>query len=155
MNPTNLFPSDHYLIEFDIKLYFQRAKPVRRTIYDFKNANFNAVRQHLLSVPLYSAISDHAEIDECWKVWKELFLTTIDQFVPKKTVPGINTPPWVDREVKHLKYTALQQYRQKRTEVRKRKLRQLTQQTKDLIKAKRQQYLERVQDSLSNSPKSF
>ena len=31
----------------------------------------------------------------------------------------------------------------------------MTQQTKDLIKAKRQQYLERVQDSLSNSPKSF
>ena len=53
------------------------------------------------------------------------------------------------------KYTALRQYRQKRAKVRKRKLRQLTQQTKDLIKAKRQQYLERVQDSLSNSPKSF
>ena len=158
INPTNLFPSDHYLIEFDIKLCFQRAKAVRRTIYDFKNANFNAVRQHLLSVPLYSAIVHLSDVDECWEVWKDLFLKTIDQFVPKKTVLDINTPPWIDREVKHLinkKYTALRQYRQKRTEFRKRKLRQLTQETKDLIKVKRQQYLERVQDSLTRSPKLF
>ena len=102
INPTNLFPSDHYLIEFDIKLCFQRAKAVRRTIYDFKNANFNAVRQHLLSVPLYSAIVHLSDVDECWEVWKDLFLKTIDQFVPNKTVLDINTPPWIDREVKHL-----------------------------------------------------
>ena len=65
INLTDLFPSDHYLIEFDIKLCFQRAKAVRRTIYDFKNANFNAVRQHLLYVPLYSAIADHSDVNEC------------------------------------------------------------------------------------------
>ena len=102
INPTDLFPSEHYLIEFDIKLCFQRAKAVRRTIYDFKNANFNADRQHLLSVPLYSAIVHLSDVDECWEVWKDLFLKTIDQFVPKKTVLDINTPPWIDREVKHL-----------------------------------------------------
>ena len=68
------------------------------------------------------------------------------------------TPPWIDRDVKHMikkKYTALRQYRQKRTEGRKRKLRQLTQETKDLIKQKRHQYLEKVQDSLAKSPKLF
>ena len=43
------------------------------------------------------------------------------------------------------KYTALRHYRQKRREIRKPKLRQLTQQTKDLIiEVKRQQYMERV-----------
>ena len=92
------------------------------------------------------------------KFGKNSFLRQLINLYLKKTVLDINTPPWIDREVKHLinkKYTALRQYRQKRTEVRKRKLRQLTQQTKDLIKVKRQQYLERVQDSLSNLPKSF
>ena len=54
VNPTDLFPSDHYLIEFDIKLCFQKAKAVRRTVYDFNNANFNAARDHLLYVPLES-----------------------------------------------------------------------------------------------------
>jgi hypothetical protein len=40
-------------------------------------------------------------------------------------------------------------------EARKHKLRQLTQKTKDLIKQKRQQYIEDVQDSLAKSPKFF
>ena len=69
-----------------------------------------------------------------------------------------NTPPWIDREVKHLinkKYTALRQYRLKRTEERKRKLRKLTQETKNLIKLKRQRYLEKVKDSFTKLPKSF
>jgi hypothetical protein len=111
-----------------------------------------------MNVPLDSAISDNSYIDECWKAWKDLFLTATDKFVPKKTVVDTNTPPWIDRDVKHMikkKYTALRQYRQKRTEGRKRKLRQLTQETKDLIKQKRRQYIEKVQDSLAKSPKLF
>jgi hypothetical protein len=157
-NPTDLFPTDHYLIEFDIKVCFQKAKSIRRTVYDFNNANFDVAREHLMNVPLDSAISDNSDIDECWKAWKDLFLTAKDKFVPKKTVVDTNTPPWIDRDVKHTikkKYTALRQYRQKRTEGRKRKLRQLTQETKDLIKQKRHQYIEKVQDSLVKSPKLF
>ncbi|CAB4012218.1 Hypothetical predicted protein [Paramuricea clavata] len=84
--------------------------------------------------------------------------SSIDKFVPKKTVVDTNTPPWIDRDFKHMikkKYTALRQYRQKRTEGRKRELRQLIQETKDLIKQKRHQYIEKVQDSLAKSPKLF
>ena len=99
-------------------------------------------------------------MNECWKVRKDLFptATAIDQFVPKKTVLDTNTPPWIDREVKHLinkKYTALRQYRLKRTEERKRKLRKPTQETKNSVKLKRQRYLEKVQDPFTKSLKSF
>jgi hypothetical protein len=110
-------------------------------VYDFNNANFDSAREHLLDVPLNSAISDHSDVDKCWKAWKDLFLEAIDQFVPKRTVVDTNTPPWIDRDVKHMiknKNTAVRQYRNKRTKGRKRKLRQLTQKTKDLIKQKRQ-----------------
>ncbi|CAB4017255.1 Hypothetical predicted protein, partial [Paramuricea clavata] len=118
-NPTDLFPTDHYLIELDIKDCFQKAKSIRRTVYDFNNANFDGAREHLVNVPLDSAISDNSYIDECWKAWTDLFLTAIDKFVSKKTVVDTNTPPWIDRDVKHMikkKYTALRQYRQKQTE---------------------------------------
>ena len=127
-------------------------------MYDFNNANFDSAREHLLDVPLNSAISDHSDVDKCWKAWKDLFLEAIDQFVPKRTVVDTNTPPWIDRDVKHMiknKNTAVRQYRNKRTKGRKRKLRQLTQKTKDLIKQKRKQYIEKVQDSLEKSPKLF
>lgn len=96
-DPTGLFPTDHYLIEFDIKLRFQRAKAVKRTVYDFKNANFNGLREHLLHVPFDYAISDHSDIDDCWKAWKDLFLTATDKYVPKKIITDINTPPWIDQ----------------------------------------------------------
>jgi hypothetical protein len=158
VNPTDLFPSDHYLIDFDIKLCFEKAKPVRRTVYDFKNADFNGAREYLLYAALDSSVTDDADVDTCWRVWKDLFLSAIDQFVPTKTVIDTNTPPWIDREVRHLinkKYTALRRYRQKRTEERKHKLRKLTQETKNLIKLKREQYLEKVQESFTKSPKSF
>jgi hypothetical protein len=121
-------------------------------------SKFDSAREHLMNVPLDSAIFDNSNIDECWKAWKDLFLTAIDKFVPKKTVVDSNTPPWINRDVKHMikkKYTALRQYCQKRTEGRKRKLRQLTQETKDLIEQKCHQYIEKVQDSLATSPKLF
>ncbi len=57
----------------------------------------------------------------------------------QKTVMDTNTPPWIDREVRHLinkNYTALRRYRQKWTEERKHKLRKLTQETENLIKLK-------------------
>ena len=31
------FPSDHYIIDFSIRVKLHRAKPVRRKVYDFKN----------------------------------------------------------------------------------------------------------------------
>ena len=35
-----IFPSDHYVVEFEIRLKFQRAKREMRQVYDFKNGNF-------------------------------------------------------------------------------------------------------------------
>ncbi|CAB3996877.1 Hypothetical predicted protein [Paramuricea clavata] len=92
-NPTDLFPTDHYLIEFDIKVCFQKAKSIRRTVYDFNNANFDGAREHLMNVPLDSAISNNSDIDECWKAWKDLFITAIDKSYHKHILRNRNSPP--------------------------------------------------------------
>ena len=41
---TSEFPSDHYIVEFSIKVKFQRAKPVRRKVYNFNRGNFDELR---------------------------------------------------------------------------------------------------------------
>ena len=67
------------------------------------------------------------------------------KFVPKKTVFDKNTPPWIDREVKYLikkKYTALRRYR-------------LTQEVKDMIKRKHEDYLVNAKHSFADNPKLF
>ena len=46
-----LFPSDHYDVEFEIILKFKRAKRVTCQFYDFKNGNFDDLRDSLTRLP--------------------------------------------------------------------------------------------------------
>ena len=93
-----LFPSDHYAVEFTIMLKFKRAMGAKRQVYDFKNGNFDDLRESLSRVPFEIAVSDN--IDEYWDNWKSLFLSAVKDHIPIKTVRDANSPPWIDREAK-------------------------------------------------------
>lgn len=154
-HPSGVFPTDHYLIEFDIILRFRKLKEISRAVYDFKNADLQGLRECLSRTPLDLAALN---INICWQEWKDLFLTAVDEFVPTKFVREKTSPPWIDSEVKHLirkKYTALRSFRKNRTPHRKKALRDLTIKIKDLIKCKHRDYLRKVQDSFANNPKIF
>ena len=66
-----LFPSDHYAVEFMIKLKFKRVMGVKRQVYDFKKGNFDDLRDSLSRVPFEIAAS--AVINKFWDNWKTLF----------------------------------------------------------------------------------
>lgn len=83
-HPANIFPTDHCLIDFDIQLSFLKAKPVQRIVYVFKNADFSGLCEHLARVPLSMCISDESDMNECWQKWKDLFITAVEEHVPKK-----------------------------------------------------------------------
>ena len=98
------------------------------------------------------------DINKCWENWQDLFLTSVEEFVPKKTISDKNTPPRIDHEVKHLikkKYTALRRFRLSQTQQRKVNLRRLTQEVKDTIKRKHEDYLAKVKNSFVDNPKLF
>ena len=120
------FPTDHYIIEFSICTKFTRAKPMQRVIYDYNHADFPALRRALSEAPLDIPLTDN--IDDCWEQWKDKFLSVVTSFIPTHIVQDINSPPWIDGEVRHLickKYTALRKYRKNKTAERKLKLRTL------------------------------
>ncbi|CAB4020455.1 Hypothetical predicted protein [Paramuricea clavata] len=94
------FPTDHYIVEFQIKLKFKRARNVKRRIYNYKMANFEGLRSCLSNVPFENAFSD--DIVQHWSDWKDLFLTAVNKFVPVKTIKDINSPQWIDGEVRQL-----------------------------------------------------
>jgi hypothetical protein len=48
------FPTDHHIIEFNIRTKFTRAKPVRCVIYDYNHADFPALRRALSETSLSS-----------------------------------------------------------------------------------------------------
>ena len=115
-----IFPSDHYVVEFEIRLKFQRAKRATGQFYDFKNGNFDDPKESLTRVPFDVAYWD--DINEHWSNWKDLFLTAVKDHIPVKAVRDTNSPPWIDGEFRHLmrkKYAALKIFRRNKTPERK------------------------------------
>ena len=150
------FPSDHYVIEFEIRHKFKRSRGTKRLVYDYKHGDFNALRVTLDRVPFNLAHSD--DIDEYWTNWKDLFLSAVKEYIPVKTVRDKNSPPWIDAEIRCLirkKYAALKHYRNNKTTVRKQKLREISQQIKQLIRDKHRQYLAKIENSFRDNPKLF
>ena len=150
------FPTDHYIVELEIHLKFKRATPVKRQVFDYKNGNFDGLRNFLTQFPI--SIVPTNNIDDCWQQWKYAFLTAVKKYVPMKTVKNTNTPPWVDKEVRILisrKYKALKKYRMNKTIIRKSKLRALTQRIKYLIRCKHREYLSKIENSFGDNPKLF
>ena len=46
------FPSDHYIVDFEIQQTFRRANTVTRNIFDYKRGNFGELRNYLTNNPL-------------------------------------------------------------------------------------------------------
>ena len=66
-------------------------------------------------------------------------MTAVSEHVPTKFIKDINTPPWIDQEVRHLirkKYSALKRYRKNKSDALKKKLRDISQAVKCQIKRK-------------------
>ena len=85
-------------------------------------------------------------------------MDAVHKFIPVKIVKDVNSPPWIDGEVRYFirkKYSALKKYRNCRTDYRKRKLRELSQTVKYLIKRKHHEHLLKIQDSFHDNPKLF
>ncbi len=161
-NPNQCqFPTDHYIIEFHIKLKFKRAGNVKVefTSYNYKLANFDGLRSWLSNVPFGNAISD--DIVEYWSQWKNLFLTAVNKFVPVKTIKDTidgDAKYGIDGDVRQLvrkKYDALKKFRQNRSDIRKQKLRSLSQNVKSLIRRKHREYLKRIKSSFNKNRKIF
>ena len=90
------FPTDHYVVEFDIQLKFNRAKPVKHQVFDYRNGKFDELHNFLTRNTINIAPTN--DIDNDWQDWKETFLTAVRKYIPIKTVKDTNSPPWIDRE---------------------------------------------------------
>ena len=58
------FPTDHYIIEFQIQQTFRRADVVSRNVFKYKQAKFDELRSFLTHNPPVGFSSEN--INECW-----------------------------------------------------------------------------------------
>ena len=96
--------SDHILIETVVESPLLIHNKDLQT-WDYKKANFEALRNDLHSMPWNDLLK--GDIEEDWATFKSLFSNLCDSHVPKKLIKELTKPPW-------LKPDTLRLIRQKR-----------------------------------------
>ena len=89
--------SDHFPLTFSIKSSLSRKKTPKRSLYNFKKANWAQINQDLCSINWSFLSSAHP--DASWKVLKECLLNLADRYIPKVNIKSDFQPPWFDSEL--------------------------------------------------------
>ena len=74
--------TDHSFIMFDLIIACKPLPKVKRSVFNYRQADFDGLRAHLQSLNLKEKVSEHGDINKDWSDWKELFLSTVKQFIP-------------------------------------------------------------------------
>ena len=85
------FPSDHYLVNFSLRLKFRRAVSVKRKSYSYMRAKFEYLRFCLQR--LSPEMFETNDVDIYWSQWKDLFLGEVQKCVPVKVIQDTNSLP--------------------------------------------------------------
>ena len=93
--------SDHFPVFFDfaVNVNFKDISRLKR--FDFKNANFESLKQVLLLTPLGYGIHNAnsiEDLDSLWNLWNDFVFTAVDTLVPKVNYKHSNRPPWISKD---------------------------------------------------------
>ena len=97
----SLCKSDHYLITFDIKYKARRKKSVKRTIYNFKRADWDSLNRDLRRTN-WDSLLGNSDVDSAWINFKSHLKMLSDTHIPKIKIKSEFQPPWFDSEVYQL-----------------------------------------------------
>ena len=151
--------TDHDLLEFDFVARPRRVKKPARYAYNFKSADFENLKLQIMQSPAISnSVSCNSGVDACWSNWKSALLDIIDANIPKARVRDSNTPPLIDKEVRHLlkrKESARRAAKKHNSAFYLEKFRILRKESKALINRKLKEYHTSLGDSLKVNPKRF
>lgn len=156
VDSTNGLPSDHNCIYFD---FFRSPKLINspfRYVYDIKNADFESLRDHLLS---NAKAINNAETDNALQTWKNDFFKAVNNFVPRRKVRHSQRAPWIDCD---LAYAIKKKKTFWKNKVRRSKdpsvfeeFKKMRQRIKNWIRASRKAYLTRIASEIHSNAKPF
>ena len=95
--------SDHCCVHVTLQVQRPCASHQTRTFYDYKNADWTALRQALLTAPLLESILGTHNVDVAWTVWKEKLREAICRTIPIRTVTvRPKNKPFMNSHLHHL-----------------------------------------------------
>jgi exonuclease III len=157
---SNLFQysSDHFLLHFDLHTTIEKIHSPSRTIYNYKRANFNQLRQDISTSNLTENIACEELIDNKITAWTTTLVNLINKCIPKITLKKDHTAPWIDLDVIKLlrkKDSALRTAKKHDTQNAWNKFTRLRNRLKNLISHKHKEYLTDICEHINTSPKRF
>jgi len=156
ISETYPYRSDHYLLEFYISINVNKVKTVPRSTYNFRRANYDNINRDLGTMQLQQ--DQELSRDCLWNQFKTKVLNTIIAHVPTVTIKNKTSAPWIDMDVirlSHKKVCALHKAQKSNLDRHWAKFKRLRNRLKNLVSAKRWDYLRNITDQLSTKPKMF
>ena len=98
VNAVEDFSSDHLAVSFSMLTKLKRLKKSGRAVYNFKKADLSGLKSTLRNISWDTVFVDN-DIDASFACWYDMFLSCVDEFVPKVVIKDANRPPWIDKEV--------------------------------------------------------
>ena len=90
--------------------------------------------------------------------WRNLFLSAIDDYIPKRLCHNVYDPPWINKELLNLlkkKNTHRRKSKKSRNPKGIGKYKSLRRQSKTLIARKKKEFADTLKDSVLQNPKRF
>ena len=97
-HPGSFINSDHSPLTFGIRTFIKRKKASKRSIYNYKKANWKDLNRDLNRVD-WHFILNSVEPDTGWNIFKTKFLLFCDKHIPKIKIKESFQPPWFDSDV--------------------------------------------------------
>ena len=86
---------DHGTVSSEFHASTKATHKIKRTVYDYRNGNFDGLQGALEALNLCNLIQDSDDINLDWTYWNDTFMSAVLDFVPTKKIKGKNTPPWI------------------------------------------------------------
>ena len=91
--------TDHNAIIFELMTVCNPLPKVKRSVFDYRRADFDGLRAYLRSINLEEKISDHSDINQDWSDWENVFSESVKMFVSVKNLNGRKFLPWMNNTI--------------------------------------------------------
>ena len=80
--------TDHGTVSFQFHASTKATHKIKRTVYDYRNGDFDRLRGALEALNLCNLIQDSEDINLDWTYWKDAFMSAVSDFIPGKKRPA-------------------------------------------------------------------
>jgi hypothetical protein len=94
----DILSTDHKLISFVLNFKLCKKQPTKRSVYNFKKANWNGLNEVLNNTP-WDLCFVSGDVDAVLSCWTDFFLSAVKDNIPLCKSPNNYNHAWIDSEL--------------------------------------------------------